>query len=262
VNLDLGSFLDLAESCGADRSRVEIAARESVAYHRRPASGRNRDGLSLERRWYDAIAAGEPDYGVYGDDGYLGDLWACWEIYSRRYLRSLATPSALPPDGIVGRLRGVDRIVDLGCGCGFTTARLAELFPEARDVVGTNLPEIVQTKMAEKLAAETARVRIVATLNEAGKADLAFASEYFEHFNRPVEHLAEVVNAVEPRYLLVANTFASHSIGHFDRYLVGGVFLDGRATARKFGDALRRLGYRKVETRLWNNRPALWEAAA
>jgi len=67
-----------------------------------------------------------------------------------------------------------------------------------------------------------------------------------------------VLDACEPRALLVANTFGGRSTGHFDTYSVGGAALDGKATARAFGAALRERGYVKVATKLWNSRPSYW----
>jgi hypothetical protein len=92
-------------------------------------------------------------------------------------------------------------------------------------------------------------------------ADLVFASEYFEHFEEPIAHLVEVVELTRPRALLIANAFSAKSIGHFDEYVVDGRRVSGDVVGRRFNDTLRRIGYSKIETRLWNNRPAYWKRA-
>jgi hypothetical protein len=38
--------------------------------------------------------------------------------------------------------------------------------------------------------------------------------------------------------------------------------LTGKETSKQFGAALRRLGYEKLTTYLWNNRPAYWQRKA
>jgi hypothetical protein len=62
------------------------------------------------------------------------------------------------------------------------------------------------------------------------------------------------------RALLTANCFGGRSIGHFDFYQIGAALRDGSSTSRVFGKALRGRGYRRIETKLWNNRPAYWHA--
>jgi hypothetical protein len=68
-----------------------------------------------------------------------------------------------------------------------------------------------------------------------------------------------VVEALHPRALLIANTFGPESIGHFRRYRVDGRVEDARVVGKLFNRALGALGYRKVETSLWNDRPAYWK---
>lgn len=88
------------------------------------------------------------------------------------------------------------------------------------------------------------------------KIDLVFASEYFEHIEKPVEHLIDVLNAVSPKYLVIANSFGTTSVGHF--------FSDkraGRQVSRVFNAALREHGYEKVKTKCWNDRPTFWKRA-
>jgi len=90
------------------------------------------------------------------------------------------------------------------------------------------------------------------------QSDLVFASEYFEHHQRPIEHLAEVVSTCKPKAIVVANSFGSMSVGHFPEYRNGTHALSPRSVGRAFNSQLRELGYRTVETGLWNSRPTFW----
>ena len=95
------------------------------------------------------------------------------------------------------------------------------------------------------------------------ETDFVFASEYFEHFQRPIEHLRDVLRVAEPKHLVIANAFGSKSIGHFDIYLDEENLFDSRqvlgaSVGRLFNDVLRKNGYATVKTEFWNNRPAVW----
>lgn len=254
----LSLYLALCDAAGADVELVKDVAESTVAYLNADKAKRAtmRANQELERRWYDALARGRPDWGIYGDDRYLGDLWACWIVYSRQYLRNVVAPSSLPPDGVAASLGRVRRIADLGCGIGFTTAALTEMFPGA-EAWGTNLEGIRQTMVAKQMG-RLHGFQVVATIEQVPHVDLVFASEYFEHMPRPLDHLDDVLRLLQPRALLVANTFTSRSPGHFDRYRVNGDMLPGKTTSKLFNNLLRVSGYTKVETKLWNSRPALW----
>lgn len=210
----------------------------------------------LQDRWEQSLA-GDPDYSVYDHDDYLAELWGCWVVYSRTYLQTIARAGSFPPLGVQRILTPAGRIVDLGCGCGFSTAILAELFPDS-DVHGTNLPDTIQTRVAVKLGARYDFEVHAEPAAVPGTGGLVFASEYFEHFPAPVDHLHEVLDALDPDRLLVANTFTAPAIGHFPTYLIDGAPADGKATNRAFNEALEARGYRKVPTKMWNQRPTLW----
>jgi SAM-dependent methyltransferase len=229
---------------------MALRASEAVRRHR---DERGAKPTTIERRWYDSLERGQPDYDVYADDDYVADLWACWIVYSRRYLLALCRHAD------VNRLVGAARsVADLGCGLGYTTAALAEMSAPRAVVFGTNLPGLRQTAIAERVADRRGGFCVAAGVEGRGHVDLVFASEFFEHLPAPVNYLLDVLDELTPETLIVANTFTGRSTGHFDRYVVGGARLDGRATARAFGDALRRRGYRKLETGFWNGRPAVW----
>lgn len=261
------TFVDDCRAVGLDHEWIATEARTAVDYYRDPKRHpRSPVGEMIERTWYEALDSGDPWYEVYGTDAYVADLWGCWQVYSRQYLRSIRAQRSLPErGGVVADLEGVESIVDLGCGIGYSTAALAQLFPRAR-VVGTNISDLSQTRICERVA-ERYGFEIEPAARE--HFDLVFASEYFEHFQTPIVHLVDVLDQTTPRALLVANCFGGRSIGHFDCYLLDdgsqlfsdALIGDGRATGRAFGRALRSRGYALVATKLWNNRPAYWRAA-
>jgi hypothetical protein len=199
--------------------------------------------LSLESRWYDSLAAGTPDYSIYQDPIYLADAMACWLMYSRGYLR------AMQRYGLTGVIGDQIRVIaDLGCGIGFTSLGLAELFPAAR-VYGTNFMDSPQARVAERAGVEVQE--------EAGEADMVLALEYFEHVEAPVDHLRAVLRA-EPSVVVVSNTFGPRAPGHFGSYVVGGVGVEPRRAARAFDTEMKDQGYKELSTRMWNGRPAYW----
>jgi len=216
--------------------------------------------LELEQRWYESLKAGTPDYGIYSEPAYVADVFACWRIYSRGYLRAMWSEKSLAPLGVFGSMVGVQRIVDIGCGIGYTTSTLAQIFPGAQ-VFGVDLDSSLQGKIAASLSAEagwTFRPNIQQVRAEVNGADLVFASEYFEHIQRPIEHLHEVLEAFQPRYFIAANAFGAKWTGHFNSYQYGALTLNARATAKQFALALKDAGYERVKTKLWNGRPSFW----
>lgn len=211
----------------------------------------------LENRWYQSLDMGIPDFGVYGSAYYLADLWACWIVYSRRYLLSIQSVKTVSGLTILNDLGGIRHIADLGCGIGYTTAALKGLFPDAK-VVGTNLDGTVQTRFARKMG-KTYGFDIVPDIARiGGYADFVFASEYFEHILDPITHLNEVCTILRPKAFLIANAFGTISIGHFRQYSIKGAMVDGKDVPKLFDRELRSCGYEKVKTHLWNNRPTYW----
>lgn len=218
-------------------------------------SGAEREALTettaelgaLEARWYGALRnGGGPDYGVYAEPLYLAELLACWLLYSRQYLREVTRMGLIPGNP--------ETVADLGCGLGWSTWALSEIFPDAT-VSATEWPGSLQRRIAEAVSSH--RFRLVDDTAAVAQADLIFASEYFEHFQRPVDELRAVLE-LGPRELIIANTFGPDSIGHFDRYEVDGTELDPRSASRSFDEELRSHGFSKRETPLWNSRPTIW----
>lgn len=242
-----------------DIKLVADTARVTIKYLRGDKSLRNEMqlGQALEIQWYKSLAKNTPDWSVYNTDYYLAELWACWAVYSRVYLRGILKTSSLPPRGIAASFGSVAGIVDLGCGFGYTTAALKQMFSSA-NVTGTNLPNILQTRIAQKVGSQH-NFQIVSDVSKVNHpVNTVFAFEYFEHIPEPIAHLYEIVNTLKPRAFLIANSFSTRAIGHFDYYTISRRRIKARAISKIFNSELRRLGYAKVKTKLWNNRPAYW----
>lgn len=257
-------FLRDVSGLSLDAERILRIADATVRYLRAQERGGLREDQDLELRWYASLAAGSPDYTVYEEADYLGDLWAGWVLYSRTFLRLIQKPPRRSSwGGIRADFPSAARVVDVGCGFGWTTGVLKEMFPEA-DVVGTNVGTSPQTALAE-IAAKRHGFRIVRSLSEIeAPVDLIWACEYFEHWEAPVDHLRDVLQ-LRPKALLFANAFNVQSIGHFPAYLGDGkdvwgnrARMKGPETGRAFHTELKRAGYREVETRFWNNTPEYW----
>jgi SAM-dependent methyltransferase len=243
---DLDRYLALTN--GIDRDAIRRLALDEVRHQRDPKAGREAEPTDLDLRWYSSLSAGQPDYGIYDAPECIANLWSCWVIYSRMYvlaLGKLIARGVLPAE--------MDTVVDLGCGLGYTTAALGRLWPSAK-VAGTNIG--VQLDAASRLGAAEGFL----VTADIPRADLVFASEYFEHFQRPLDHLREVLDAAgRPRYVVTANAFGSASAGHFPIYLDEiGRDVPGSKMGRLFGTRMRSAGYSRLATGFWNDRPAVW----
>jgi hypothetical protein len=210
--------------------------------------------LELKARWYASLSAPAPDYSVYSSPFYFCELWLCWAKYSRKYLHAIGKDSSMVTKSIASDFGELSSILDLGCGFGYTTAALKEMFPKA-DVSGTNLEGTSQFRMAAELGAKHGFEMFG---DHRRKADLIFASEYFEHIDRPLEHLDDVLTHCHPKFLLVANSFDTDAIGHFKTYKHLEGVMPSASVGRLFGQHMRARGYELVKTKCWNNRPAYW----
>lgn len=234
--LSLDAFLASVGSAGIDAALVRRVAQDA----------RRGDVVELERRWYEALDRGEVDWSVYESDAYLAEVWHCWATYSKVNMRSVVRS---------GLLVGADRIVDLGCGLGLTTAALVEASGSS-NVIGTNLPDTKQWAIASLLA-DRFGFRLSSGV-PVGRADVVIVLEFFEHLTSPISYLREVVSALSPRLMIVANSFNTRAIGHFRSYEVDGQTVDASCLGRVFGSEAKRLGYEKSDVGFWNNRPAVW----
>lgn len=252
-----GDFIERCRDVSADIGQIDRDVYEELQQHKLKRCQRRLVTRDAEAHWYASVDAGAPDWSVYAGDAYLAEAWVCWKIYSRKYLHELSKPG-----GFLARLPVLSSIVDLGCGLGYTTAVLRELFPMARSVVGTNLPDTKQWAFATRLGKEYG-FSLRSSLLGIGGVDLVFASEYFEHFEEPLRHLRDVLTQLRPKILITANTFTGRSVGHFNRYLCpdtdqSPVMFAGRDVSHRFNRMLRESGYAQVPVKHWNNRPTVW----
>jgi len=162
---------------------------------------------TLEKKWYKYLKKGKKYYEVYADDKYIAELWACYIVYSKKYLKMIFHPTK----GITDQLKNIKSILDLGCGFGHTTINLKEYFPNSM-VYGSNIKNTLQIKVAYKLSKKY-NFKIISDLNKLNKKiDLLFASEYFEHIEKPIDNLLFIINKFNPKYLLIANSFGTSLI--------------------------------------------------
>ena len=221
----------------------------------------------LTERWYHLLDSKglEEAYSVYGDPYYFVDVIHCFLNYSRQYLRSLRQPSM--PDGrsFLKTTEDAKVIVDIGCGIGYSTIALKEYYPNAK-VYGINLRDTDQWKFCAAMG-EKHGFEMVGDITEIPeRVDVVFASEYFEHICDPITHVQDIVTAANPKYFVIANAFNTWSIGHFLNYSVrrplGVQEIPQGKISRAFNDELRVLGYDKLKTTFYNQKPNIWFSRA
>lgn len=230
----------------------------AIKYYRGDKSKRSelRIFRELEAKWYSSLN-NAPDYSIYDDKYFICDLWACWVVYSRKYLKAISSPKSLFGKSIVSDIENVRSVLDLGCGFGYTTAALKELYPEA-SIYGTNIETSSQWRVAS-FYGELWKFNLLPDFHTLKKIDLVFASEYFEHIETPIDHLEDIIKTLGPDAFIIANSFNTISIGHFNEYKVNSDSISGKRTSRLFNNCLRDHHYEKVKTKCWNNRPAYWK---
>lgn len=255
---NLDEFIDVCSSITHfDINDFKETALNAIRYYNGNKSYRDkiRNLQLLEKKWYDSLI-NEPDYTVYNGIDIIPDIWACWVVYSRNYLRNISSYKSLDDKSIIDDMNNVTSVIDLGCGIGYTTAALKELYPNA-NIFATNIKESVQFKICKKIS-ELNDFVMINSVKEIKNIDLVFASEYFEHFENPIQHLNEVL-LLNPKYLIIANAFSSKSLGHFDYYSYGYDKVEGKKMSRLFNNHLRHNGYEKIKTNCWNDRPSYWK---
>lgn len=262
----LETFLkEYAAVSGIDIERAKKLIASALLYY----NNKETDGTVyqefLEGEWYRGLEGGKVDYSCYNDEYYFTDLWVCWSMYSRGYLRALTHPKSLDEhQSVFDYLGKISSVVDLGCGMGYTTAALKQIFPAA-SVYGTNLSDTRQYAFCQAMSKThhfdvIPDVAIIGKDIDLGAIDLVFASEYFEHFEHASQHITYIVDNIHPKFLYIANSFNTKSVGHFKVYKdLDGKDLDQSKASKDFNNTLAALGYKRVKTKLWNNKPTLWE---
>jgi 2-polyprenyl-3-methyl-5-hydroxy-6-metoxy-1,4-benzoquinol methylase len=210
--------------------------------------------------WYERLSAGDIDsaYAVYNDDYYFTDLWNCFVTYSRTYLRRFYKKS-MDDKSILDVTSDAKVIVDIGCGIGYTTSTLAQMYPNAK-VYGLNLKDTKQWSFCENMSKKYNFTMIDSIDLVDGPADFIFASEFFEHILDPIEYVTNVVNKLSPKYMFISNAFNTRSIGHFNTYtLSDGTNVESDRISKLFNKSVKDLRYEKIKTTLFNNKPNVWK---
>ena len=216
--------------------------------------------LGMEDRWYQSLRpGGQSDYGIYNDEYYFTDLWACWSTYSRKYLKTIDKPGSLTEHtSIRDLLTDINTAVDMGCGIGYSTAALRQLFPQAR-VLGYNLADSPQSGFCERMS-QRYGFELVHSIEAIPVVDFLFASEYYEHIYTALDEINHIARQQRPRFLYLASSFNTRAPGHFTEYKSLGhpEPIDQSQISRTFNRLLEDLGYERIRTRNWNNKPTLW----
>lgn len=213
----------------------------------------------LVDNWYKSLKTSKPAYELYNHEQYFVDLWCCWVVYSRSYLKSIKKHNSLNKNtSIFSILHNINNVADLGCGLSYTTAALKEIFPNA-NIFGTNLENTAQYKFCEYMS-DKYNFKLVNHVNKLPKIDFLFASEYYEHIFEALDELEFTIEKIKPRYFYIANSFNTISYGHFEYYKGNNKtsVIEQKEISKKFNDILKDNGYIKIKTKLWNNKPMLW----
>jgi len=259
----LEEFLQLYCSMfgAVDITKAARLIRTATLYYEKKEVGINYTEY-MEAEWYRSLNPFEPDYSIYNDEYYFTDMWVCWQMFSRGYLRSINHPNSWKPEYSIGDMFDqVRTVVDLGCGIGYTTSALTELFPNAF-VVATNLEGTRQWKWCAEMSKVFGFTLLPDTTQikrKFSQYSLVVAFEYFEHFYKPIEHMQQVVKDCDPKFLYLANSFNTRSMGHFTEYEIDGQVINQKYISREFNAALKREGFHQVKTNVWNNKPTLWQ---
>lgn len=211
---------------------------------------------NLEDRWYKSNCT---DFSIYDDEYYFADIWLCFLKFSRKHLKQLSKPNSIgfyQGHSFYDISKTAKTILDLGCGISYSTIALQQQYPEAT-VTATNLRETKQWDFCA-LMAQKYGFNLVGNISEINRdQEIVFASEYFEHISNPVEHLQEVLY-LNPKYLVIANSFNTKGIGHFKMYKNGKTLIPENKIGKVFNDFLKKNGYERVKTNYWNNTPNIW----
>lgn len=216
----------------------------------------------LEKKWYESLERNSPYYSVYEDKNYYVDVWCCFAMYSRNYIKSLQRKGTLKDrynleESISDVInKNSKSVIDLGCGLGYSAAGLKEIFPN-QEIFGFNIKGSDQYKFNE-FVGNKYHFKMVDDYSKVGNIDTIFASEYFEHFERPIEHLEDIVKNLQPKYLLIANSFNTNSIGHFHEYKNNNEIIHESKISRRWNKELENMGYKKLHSKIFNSKPSLF----
>lgn len=210
---------------------------------------------ALLKRWLDSERT---DFSVYDDPYYILDSWTSWALYSSRALHLINKRAADKKEVYLLDFLSKTSALDLGAGHGYSTVAMSEILPNAT-ITATQLEGTHQIEFARKLFEDKPRLAIQTEKDPYKKTDIVFASEYFEHFDRPIHHLDEVMVS-DPDYIVTGNTFTvPDAVGHFEKfYNRDDVEMNGREMSIHFAREVRKMGYNNKVIRFWNTSPCFW----
>jgi cyclopropane fatty-acyl-phospholipid synthase-like methyltransferase len=190
---------------------------------------------------YDALFTGPRNRALFGDSGYFSVGY--WEAG----ITEVSAACDRMVDELARPLPGNARVIlDVGCGLGAGTRRLAELFPDAL-VIGANI-SLAQLVQASARGVEAAVVMDAAQLAVAsGHADAVLAIESPQHFCTRAAFLAEAHRVLRPGGVLaVADMLVA------DREALGAWMLPPEnqvGSLAEYGGLLAAAGFREIEVR-------------
>lgn len=209
----------------------------------------------LEEIWYNHLINTPDYYSIYDHEEYFIDLWCCFKLYSRDYLKKVYK-AINENDSVKKNMVNIRSVLDLGCGIGYSTVILKEIFPEST-TYGYNLKNSKQYVFCEYISKKF-DFNVIHDLTGISDVDVIFASEYFEHFERPIEHFYDIVKLVNPKFIILANSFNTRSAGHFLTYKNDDLIIDQKDISRLFNKFLLSAGYSKLGIRVFNNKPSFY----
>lgn len=268
----------------------------------------------LTEKWYELEEIDlNKAYQVYNHDYYFTDMFNCYKCYSRTYLNILykkkinnkhlyknETDEEILKNRLIEDKTFYERykndikgVLDIGCGCGFTCLHLKQIFKKC-NICGVNLKDTYQYKFCKQL--DFNLYNEYTKINK--KIDLIFASEFFEHIEKPIELVEKLINKFNPKFIITANAFNTKSIGHFSNYIVSidhynkykikkksyypsfssgsfGTYIynthnkknidyetervvPSEDISKMFNKFMRDYGYSKLKTTYFNHRPYVW----
>lgn len=246
------------ETCNKLFGIKEDYIKETVDYLKKTVySHKNNTGKNKEvDLWYENLKNNIIDYSVYKDKFYLIEAWMSYKFWSRSYINRIAKQTEF-----VNFLKNYKTICDLGNGIGFSTILLSDIFQDQL-ITGTNFKDSDQMKFCKSLVTNIKNIKLEDNIENLGKQDILFASEYFEHFQDPICHINQLIEICDPEVIIMANAFNVRALGHFDEYLDcynAQNKINYTKYNKYFLNNLRSKGYRKYDKKMFfNDRPSVY----